>query len=116
MKRRSNETKLIMETWRRFINEDASMDMDMPGQDPYPGEPEFLDNEPPVDEDLSDMHMSNDMGMPDDMSDDDMGMSGEYDDMEMPNDMSDDDVGMSGEYDDADEFYDMSDDMTGDDY
>ena len=77
MKRRSNETKLIMETWRRFINEDASMpDQPYDPNQPYdPDQPPYESDEP-VDPD-PDLHPEL---VHDDMPGDDMRMPSEYDD------------------------------------
>lgn len=43
-----NNTKLIMETWRRFLNEEDAMDRDDPmsGKAPLPNEPPFEDDMP----------------------------------------------------------------------
>lgn len=47
-----NDTKLIMETWRKFINEDnQSQDKDEPGHGIVPEKGTVFDEETPVEED-----------------------------------------------------------------
>lgn len=72
-----NNTKLIMENWRKYLSENISeeeyYDDELNGEEPLPHEPPFVDAEPPSpheDPELTSYHFEDDYQADDNLGDD----------------------------------------------